>query len=384
MIGQIDFRKLLEKKLKHILLDATGFQNFQTGVGRYAYNLISRIIKIDTENYYTVLIADYLDKNHPIIHLARTNDALRIKRIHTPVIGPKRDLRFLFLIERYDLYHCLNSNLPLCVSKNSIVTVHDIIYYHFPQFLGGGYPLKLWYYNRLMRHVAARATHIIAVSQATAHDFNAVYQQKRGNKTPITVIHEGVSELAKPTHNPSPLPSIHADYFLYIGEHRPHKNIDRLIVAFERFQNMSSKHKNSALILAGASHPSYQIATTLPRNVRYIGRVSDEALDQLYTHALALCFVSLYEGFGLPILEAMQRGVAVITSNISSMPEIAGDAALLVDPRNVDAIAQAMKILYTSKQVREKYQKAGIQRAQLFNWEDTAKKTINLYKQAYQ
>ena len=171
---------------------------------------------------------------------------------------------------------------------------------------------------------------------------------------------------------------------MYVGEHRPHKNIDRLISAFARFQSMSEKYRDSALILAGAAHHSYHLPEPLPKNVRYVGHVSDATLDHLYSHTIALCFVSLYEGFGLPILEAMRRGVAVITSNISSMPEVAGDAALLVDPRNIDDIAQSMKILYTSKRIREKYQEAGKKRAQLFNWKFTAEKTLNLYKEIYQ
>ena len=368
-----------------IYLDATGFQNFQTGVGRYSYNLINSILAINSKWNFVVLVLHTLNTTHPIYSLVQRYNNLCIKKIRTSTIGPKRDIRFIFPIGKYDLYHCLNSNLPFGIHGNSIVTIHDIIYFHYSQFLGSYPAFKRAYYNVIMRNIMRRATHIIAVSHATARDFTENYGKNENEKIhlrqKITVIHEGVTKIAQGSSNQQqPYKNRAKKYFMCIGEMRPHKNIDRLIAGFSLFRTSNPDASETYLYIAGSSHTSYTLPAPLPMNVEYIGKVSDAELVQLYRHTIALCFVSLYEGFGLPILEAMQQRAAVITSATSSMPEIAGDSALLVNPYEIEEIAKAMHSLYMSNQLRVKLITKGIDNVQKFSWDTCAIKTCELYR----
>ena len=383
------------KKTVTIYIDATGFQNFQTGVGRYSYNLITHILSIESQWHFVVLVSHRLDDSHPVYTLAHSHANMRVRKINVSAIGPTRDMRFLFPIGRYDIYHCLNSNLPLRIGRGSIVTVHDIIYFHYPQFLGALYRLKLKYYNLLMRHIATHAERIIAVSHATAQDFAAHYasdKRRRQVSEKTVIIHEGVTTMAdfedngdSHDHAISRYRNRATPYFLHIGELRPHKNIDRLMEGFDLFRSMTRGAENTKLYIVGSHHAGYTFPPSLPKHVEHLGAINnDQELTQLYHHAIGLCYVSLCEGFGLPILEAMQHRVAVITSNRSSMPEVAGDAALLVDPASSTEIAQAMKALYTSPDLRSQLITKGIANVQRFSWHKTASETCRLYQDLLQ
>lgn len=168
---------------------------------------------------------------------------------------------------------------------------------------------------------------------------------------------------------------------MYIGELRPHKNIDRLIKGFSLFRATTPHAHNVKLYIAGSQHVSYTLPKPLPENVEYRGRVSEQELVRLYRGAIAVCFVSLYEGFGLPILEAMLHRTPVITSNISSMPEIAGNAALLTDPTHINEIGRAMQRLYISPKLRAALIARGAMRAREFSWHKAAIETHAVYEQ---
>ena len=364
--------------MPQIVLDATGFQNFQTGVGRYAYNLIINLVPIAPDLRWVILVSHRLAHHHPIMHFAQKRRTIQMVAINAPVIGPRRDMRFLFPIPHYDLYHCLNSNLPLFLHRKTIVTLHDFMYITYPQFLGGLSFLKRRYLKWLMNHLARQASHIIAISHFLAHDFRAYYQNKIKRELPLSVIHEAAAQFGH--QSPPAIISTRANrpYFLYYGELRPHKNIDRLIAAFGLFK--TKIRQPVRLLIAGASHPSYQLPYPLPSDIDYLGAADDTMLNEIVPGAIAFCFVSLYEAFGLPILEAMQAGTAVITSNISAMPEVAGDAAYLVDPYSVDYIADAMYVLYNNQDARAEYIRRGKIRAAQFSWQENARRTLEIYR----
>lgn len=371
--------------MRHIVLDATGFQNFQTGVGRYSYNLITNLVPQADDMHFTILISHTLSSTHPIVRFAHAH-SIRIMAIKAATIGPQRDIRFLLPIPRYDLYHCLNSNLPLFLHRRTIVTLHDFMYLKYPQFLGQFSILKRAYLALLMLHVARRASHIIAVSHFLAADFRDYYQKRVTRPLPLTVVHEAATSAVGST-----LPSsrnMHTyqrraqPYFLYYGELRPHKNIDRLITAFRIFQTKIQSNSPVELLIAGSPHPTYLLPDPLPFAIHYLGAADDAMLSTLLPHAIALCFVSLYEAFGLPLLEAMQCGTAIISSKIAAIPEIAGDAALLVDPYNAHAIAHAMYLLYTDKGARDEYIRRGRKRVQQFSWQHAARQTLQIYQSA--
>ncbi len=364
--------------MPQIVLDATGFRNFQTGVGRYAYNLISNLVPMAPDLRWVILVSHRLTHRHPIMDFAQKEMAIQIVAINAPVIGPRRDIRFLFPISRYDLYHCLNSNHPLFVHRKSVVTLHDFMYINYPQFLGGFSSLKRRYLELLMSHLARRASHIIAISHFLADDFRAYYQNKIKRTLPLSVIYEAATQFSNQSSPTSISAGANPPYFLYYGELRPHKNIDRLIAAFCILKKKIDSPLR--LLIAGTPHPSYQLPRPLPAGIDYLGAADDRRLSQIVPASIALCFVSLYEAFGLPILEAMQAGTAVITSNVSAMPEIAGDAAYLVDPYSVDHIADAMYQLYNDQDARAEYIRRGKARVAQFSWQDTARRTLEIYR----
>lgn len=169
-------------------------------------------------------------------------------------------------------------------------------------------------------------------------------------------------------------------YFLYVGALVPRKNVGRILQAFARLR---SEMPQAGLVIAGAAvykaHAIYQQARAI-EGVVFTGHVSEEELHALYYGALALIWPSLYEGFGRPPLEAMAHGTPVITSNVSSLPEVAGDAALLVNPLEVEAIAAAMRRVYEDAELRQMLAERGLERARGFSWEATARKTLEVYR----
>ena len=383
--------------MKRILLDATGCQNIQDGVGRYSYRIIENMLQQDSGGYrFRVLVPRWLDERHPLRRLVAGKLGWEIDTVQAGVIGPGRDARFLLPIGRYDLLHVLNNNLPLPLPRGVrrgsrvVVTVHDIIYYHYPEFFGKLHSYKSMYYRAIMRHVARKADAIISVSHATAADFNKHFGHYRPDSLPMEVIPNGVDRLNVPLAQlkkqlktdavRSYTGTASAPYLLYVGAQRPHKNIDRMIHAFTEFRALRTNNEKAHLIIAGSQHSTYTLPAPLPENVHYIGRIDDGLLHNLYVNAFALCYVSLYEGFGLPILEAMLHNTPVITSDRSATAEVAGDGAVLVNPESTGEIASAMDLLYNSANERARYAKLGQGRLQEYTWKRAARQTLELYR----
>lgn len=269
--------------------------------------------------------------------------------------------------------------LPACV-----VTVHDLGYHVFPE----GHPWKQRLYLELTTrwsvHVAQK---VIAVSQATAKDLMVLYQTPSDR---IRVIYEAPAQSASVA--PEQMQAVRAryalqrPYALFIGTIHPRKNIARLVQAYQQIV-----HNGEAawdLVFAGASGWRTEglveqvAAMGLGRSVRFLGYVPDEALPALLKGALFFAFPSLFEGFGLPVLEAQSYGVPVLTSNNSALPEIAGDAALLVDPTDVDAIADAMLRLSQDEALRQRLIEAGYANVKRFSWEKAARETLAVLLEA--
>lgn len=275
------------------------------------------------------------------------------------------------------LYHQLRSRLlfspipeaPLFSRCRFIVTVHDLIPLRFPRKSS-----PLWYYQRYyMPHILHQAEHIICNSQATAQDVMDFFHIPAHKITPILLAHDeqNFRFLNLPTSN----------YFLYLGRIDPYKNIQRLISGFAALPNRSEYE----LWLAGPPDDRYrpvlveQIETLgLTTQVKFLNYVSYADLPSVIGQAIALVMPSLWEGFGLPVLEAMACGTPVITSNLSSLPEVTGDAALLVDPHNVQAISDAMHTLTRDTSTRTQLSAASLARANQFSWKKTGTATIQI------
>jgi len=329
---------------------------------------------------FTVLHQCDLPKSHPLFCLR--SEHLEFKSTKMPVLGPGREIGIMRLrefINRHDIFHSTSSYMPAFgINIPSIVTIHDLKYLLFPVFFKN--PVKVIYYTWIIRRGTRQAERIIAISASTKKDLTdlGVPAEK------ITVIHESVTVPAELVHRSSRLPDAIGDnpYLFFVGDNRPHKNISRIIDSYHVMVKRLGKACPN-LVFAGAHFESLSAKyanTEISNKLIFLGIVAEETLVSLYKGAIALVYPSLYEGFGLPVLEAMSLGVPVITSNCSSLPEVAGNAAILVDPRDVNQLTDAMIRVIQCESDREVLKKRGIHRAREFSWDRAARKTLDLYK----
>ena len=277
--------------------------------------------------------------------------------------------------------------LPLIHPRRSMVTVHDLGYLAYPEAHKTG---DRRYLDWSTRWNARRAKIVIADSAATRMDLMRAYGVD-GSK--IRVIYLGRDETLAPVRDDRMLAEVRARYaiaaryVLYVGTLQPRKNLARVIEAFARAA-AAPAFAGIQLVLAGKKGWLYddlfaQVERMgLASRVIFPGYIDDADLPALLSGALAFVFPSLYEGFGIPVLEAGACGVPVITSNTSSLPEVAGDAALLVDPHDVDAIAEAMNRLVTDEALRAELSRRGLANVQRFSWEKCAWETLAVLREA--
>ncbi len=271
--------------------------------------------------------------------------------------------------------------LPFRAGCPAIATIHDLAFLHH----GEHFTWKRWALARLEIHHAVRSAHrLLAVSEATKNDLIAHFHLPPEK---IVVTQEGVSpRFQRPEENVlramRERHSLTTPYIAYVGRLQPRKNIVRLIEAFARLIQQHPEFPHH-LVLAGDKGwmygPIYEAAQASPvkDRIRFLGYVSDEDLPALIGGADALALVSLWEGFGLPVLEAMACGTAVITSDCSSLPEVAGDAAVLVDPYDVADIARALELVVRDDKYRAVLQQRGLAQAARFTWEATARRIMD-------
>ena len=263
---------------------------------------------------------------------------------------------------------------PLYSKPRSVVMCHDLIPLRFPRPTS---PLTN-YFRYVVPQVLKQAEHIICNSQATADDLIDYYGIRASKITPILLGYDRANFYPKEAAN-----SIEAPYFLYLGRPDPYKNLSGLIKAFAALPN-SDYH----LAIAGSSDPRFtpqlqQQAEELgiAQRVKWLDYLSYEELPVVISNAVALVFPTLWEGFGLPVLEAMACGTPVITSNLASLPEITGEAAILIDPYKRGEITSAMLAVAKDRELRSQLQKLSLQQAQKFSWKLTGARTKAVLEQ---
>jgi alpha-1,3-rhamnosyl/mannosyltransferase len=279
-----------------------------------------------------------------------------------------------------DLLHSPHYNMPCLIASHTVVTVHDMIHLKFPQF----WPSRAaqLYAHFFFHHVVSKARAILTVSEHTKRDLMETLAIP-GNR--ITVTYPGVDHARFLTPDVATrgefdrlnLPS---EYLLYVGNLKEFKNVPRLVEAYRRLR--ARRNDCPALILAGRNFiPGFEQEIAAVPGLRWIGEVSRELLPHLYKHALLFIFPSLYEGFGLPPLEAMAAGTPVLCSNRASLPEVVGDAAMTVDPESTEELTAAMDRLIQDSTRRKELSAKGIARAALFSWEKMAAQTLKVYQE---
>lgn len=289
------------------------------------------------------------------------------------------------IVGRVDLFHEPDFVLPPTLPRTrTVLTVHDLTFIRDPK---SAFPRLRRYLNRVVPQSVSRATHILADSAATRSDLIELFGTPAEK---VTVLYGGVDARFAPVREPERLAAIRAKYrlgaepfFLGIGTLQPRKNYQRLIQAFS---NIKDQISNTKLVIVGGKGWMYDdIFSQVKRlgledHVLFPGFVDDDDLPALYSAAEALAYPSIYEGFGLPLLEAMACGTPVVTSVTSSLPELAGDAALLVEPTDIDALATAMRRLLQDADLRRRLVAAGFEQIRKFTWEKAAAQLLAVYE----
>jgi glycosyltransferase involved in cell wall biosynthesis len=334
---------------------------------------------------YTLNLLPYLQQLEPTLLTSQsfpTYNCFPIPPNQTPEQGIKGHLNRLkwtqFQLPK--IYQNLKSNLlfspiteaPLYTHCRFIVMSHDMIPLRFPKPFSPLTPYHRYYTPQVLN----QSQHIICNSQATAKDITDFYNipSYKITSIPLACDSSHFQFLNLPTRN----------YFLYIGRQNPYKNLQRLITAFSAIPNRNDYE----LWLAGPYDQRYspllekQVAELeITPKVKFLKYVPYNQLPIIINQAIALVFPTLWEGFGLPVLEAMACGTPVITSNISSLPEVAGDAAILINPYNSGEITAAMQAIINDSELRKQLSEKGLKRANQFSWEKTGKATVEVLKQ---
>lgn len=370
--------------MARLLVDATSVTNTFCGYNTHAEKLLEALVPLLPEHEITVLMQAELTAEHPFRQLLDRLPAASGRAVTIPVLGPGRDLwgwrrRRLAQELGVDLYHCLHSN-PLCLAGVwSMATLHDLTALVLPEYFWRWRRLKQLYLRHNYRRLLQRCDKVICVSRNTADDAGRLLALPASR---LEVIHEAGSMPPAPASAP---PGVEGPpFFLAVGG-RPHKNPARLLHAFARFRQQCDAPVR--LLIAGKMHSTLDpVVAALDADARgaveFLGQIGDEELAGYYASCLALVFASLYEGFGLPALEAMQAGAPVIAANTSSLPEIVGDAAILVDPRCETEIAEAMeKVFRAPPEERSRLSQAGREQAAKFSWSRAAQETVAVYRQ---
>lgn len=345
---------------------------YGTGVSRYTENLIKNLLLVDKENEYVLYGGSFRRRNEFVKFASKLHGNFKSKFFFFPptladiVWNRIHKFKVEKLVGKIDVFHSSDWTQPPSKAFK-VTTVHDLIPLKFPKFI---HPKIVSVHKRRFEWIKKEVDRVIVPSEATKEDL-LVYGIP---KEKIRVIPEApVHSLVKPAtmENVKRKYKLRTKYLLAVGV-SPYKNTERIIKAFD----LVGGGKDLKLVVAG--RPNF-VDINERRGVMFVGSVSDAELSALYTGAEALVFPSLYEGYGLPILDAFNCKTPVVTSNISSMPEVAGDAAVLVDPYDVNSIVEGIKTaLNQPKTLIAK----GIARVKQFSWQKTAGETLNVYNEA--
>lgn len=368
----------------NIGLDARKLSDF--GIGTYIRNLIYSLSEIDQENSYTLFVGQQHQED-----LLDLPDNFRTVVERSPVYSARELAALSWRLFRLDLdlYHSTHYVLPAMVPCRAVVTIHDIIHLLYPEFLPSS--LAFFYAQRMIRRSLTRGDRIIADSQNTKTDLMD-YFDVDGRK--IRVIYPGVTNRFRQKLERSELEAtltelgIEKPYLLFVGNPKPHKNLDNVIKAYARALAISDFDADLVCVgdRSGSEFKIRQRAENLgiASRVRLLGHVSDEVLPAIYQGATVFLYPTLYEGFGLPVVEAMASGVAVITSSTSALKEVAEGYGHLVNPLDIEETAEAIAQCMTDPEHREALAKLGARRAEEFRWSKTAEQTLEVYMSVLQ
>ncbi|MED3664722.1 glycosyltransferase family 1 protein [Geobacillus stearothermophilus] len=346
-----------------------------SGIGVYIQNILPNIIN-SLDNYHFYLLGDL----NTLLNYEWTQKSnVSIINLKSKIYSLSEQRYLLSKIPKDSvLFWSPHYIIPVFYKGKILVTVHDIFHLAKPEFVGGFH--KKLYAKLMFKAVSKKADAIISVSDFTTKEFLKFVNRNQNN---IYTIYNGVNNfwrefLDRDTdtdRNP---------YIVYVGNVKPHKNLISLVKAFEKIKNEIPHNlviigKKEGFITGDQEVIKY--AERLGDRIKFTGFVDNETLKRYIANAHALVFPSLYEGFGLPPLEAMACGCPVIVSNVASLPEVCGDAALYIDPYSPEDIAEKIKLLLSDDKLRKELRRKGLERAKMFSWEKCAKETLEVIEE---
>ncbi len=353
-------------------------KNRLEGIGWFTYETLKRITRAHPEHEFIFLFdrpysEEFIfEKNVTAVVAGPPTRHVSLQLIWFELVIPR-------LLKKYkaDLFLSPDGYLSLRTDVPSVAVIHDLNFHHYPEQL----PFLLrWYYNSFFPRFAKKSKRIATVSEYTKQDIVSSYGISPDR---IDVTHNGSNEcyipLSETINSETRIKFTAGDpYFLFIGLIIPRKNLQRLMEAFDIFKEKTGS--NVRLLVVGekkwwtAEQESGFQKLRHKEAIHFVGRLNPDELSKVLSAALALTYVPIFEGFGIPILEAFSGGTAVITSNVTSMPEVAGDAALLVDPFSVEDIAEKLELIYSNPKLREAFIVKGLERKKHFSWDLTAQR----------
>jgi len=367
-----------------IAIDVRKWRDY--GIGTYVRNLVRHLARLDHETTYFLF--------------CHSNDAPVLRDLaanFVPVVddsagyGLSEHITIPFKLRRLgvDLLHAPHYVLPILCPTRHVVTIHDCIHLLFPQYLPNR--AALHYARYMLGRAVRRSALVFTVSEASRADILRFYPDADPER--IRVVHNAIDSDMLRDPGPEEMERVRERYrirerfVLFAGNIKPHKNLDRLVRAFGLLKQRPGL-EDVKLILIGDEVGSYGSLRRrvegegVRADVRFFGFVPERTLAALYRMASVFAFPSLYEGFGLPPLEAMACGTPVVTSRISSLPEVVGDAALLVDPYSVEDIAEGLARALSDEALRRSLTEKGLARSAAFSWERSVRAICAGYRAA--
>jgi len=362
-----------------IAIDASRAVNEQAGIGRYTKKLIESLLKIDTKNEYKLFfnfVSNFAEKKRQAEQFKRKNVEIVITKIPGQIKEGLLSSRIGFYrgkINDCDVFLAptfLDFDFSLKIPQ--VVVIYDLSMFYYPEHIGKKLSHK---FKKVTEMAAEKSDKIITISQSTKKD---LVKTLNIDKNKIEVIYPGLNQFLE-ISSKLPFNLVPKSYILSVGTLEPRKNLKNLFLAYEMLNpDMQNKYP---LIIVGAK--GWNIDKDLEnikknKNIIFTDYVNDQILAKLYKEAKVFVYPSLYEGFGFPITEAMQFGTPVITSNLSSMPEAGGEAAMYIDPEDPKLILETMQRVLEGKISLDKIDKIGKEQAAQFSWEKAAREVLEL------
>lgn len=351
------------------------------GIGRYTLCLLEKMTAHNSHEWVFY-------SHKPLIHGKWDQTNITIRTMTLPLRNKGVYFAWLQVIlpfwlkqDQIDLFWTPAHRLPKYIPRSilKIITVHDLVWRYFPETMR---PFGKILDSKIMPHSIRIADKIIASSQSTANQI-ILEESKASKKTSVVYLGSSIKQKTKQLE----IKVTKEKYLLFVGTFEPRKNLKRLLEAYSLLPNII-KDKHPLILVGGSGWGNENVNLIIDQLeitnfVKVLGFVSDQELEKIYSQAYLFVMPSLYEGFGLPVLEAMSFGIPIVTSNSSSLPEITGDSAILVNPESTDSIKNGILKILNDENLRGSLSEAALERSNLFSWSQSSFETLKVFEQAF-